>query len=79
MQGPLFARVATAEESAQLLAYMDAVNSALEGEGADYRAGYAEYITPSGGSEVGATILQQNLGNKHLNADFVAFDPRRSP
>lgn len=74
--GPLFAQAA-ADDGAELVAFMDAVNATLESEGASYRVAVAEYMSPTGGSEVGATILQKDVGNKHLGHDFVANDPRR--
>ncbi len=74
--GPLFKKAAP-DDGAQLVQFMDAVNVALDHDGATYRIGLAEYISPTGGSEVGATILQKDVGNKHLDIDFVPFDPRR--
>lgn len=60
-----------------LVAMMDQVNAALAAEGAAYRAGIAEYIASDGGNAVGATLLQKDVGNKRLGADFVPFDARR--
>src|SRR5262245_45554720 len=76
--GPAFAAAGASPEAAEVLAYMDAVNASLQASGADYRVGIAEYQTLSGGDAVGATILQKDVGNKQLSADFVAFDPRRA-
>lgn len=80
IDGPLFAKAApNPDDAAELVAYMDAVNASLEAEGADYRIAVAEYIAADGvGDEVGATLLQKDVGNKHLPHDFVPFDPRRA-
>lgn len=74
--GPLFAR-ADVPDGAELVAFMDAVNATLESEGSTYRMAVAEYMTPAGGSAVGSTILQKDVGNKQLGADFIPNDPRR--
>jgi hypothetical protein len=40
---------------------------------------YAEYITdPDGGEPGGIEVLQQDIGNGQLSADFVFGDPRRA-
>jgi len=66
------------ESDNELAVYMDALNVQLEAQGAPYRAAVAEYITGPGGSEAGNTVLSKVVGNKHLTADFVPFDPRRA-
>ena len=75
-KGPLFAK-ATVDDGAQLVAFMDGVNASLGSSGADYRVALAEYQTLTGGDAVGATLLQKDVGNKRLGADFVPFDARR--
>ena len=62
----------------EISAMMDVVNGALAAEGAEYRVLMAEYMTTDGAEAVGATILQKNVGNKRLGADFVPNDPRRA-
>jgi hypothetical protein len=61
----------------QIHALMAGVNAQLETAGADYRADYAEYITPDDSGEVGQTVFFNNRGNQKLGAHFVPGDPRR--
>lgn len=73
---PAFAK-SSANPTADLIsAQMDAANAALAEQGANFRVMMAEYIT--GGDEVGAQVLQKDLGKKRLSADFVPHDPRRA-
>lgn len=60
-----------------IMSQMDATNAALTAQGSALRVAVAEYITNTGSDEVGATLLQKDVGNKQLSADFVARDPRR--
>jgi len=79
VEPPLFGKAAPSSATAEaILDMMDAINAALEAQGADYRAAVAEYITPADGGEAGATLIARSLGNKHLGHDFVPFDPRRA-
>jgi hypothetical protein len=57
---------------------MDGVNASLEAAGAEYRVAMAEFTVAADGGVSGGTVLAHNVGNKHLGADFVPFDPRRS-
>jgi len=57
---------------------MDEINIFLAGDGANYRVVMAEYITAAESGEMGATILQKDVGNKQLGFDFVPFDPNRT-
>ncbi|HEX4947536.1 MAG TPA: hypothetical protein VFZ34_12780 [Blastocatellia bacterium] len=61
----------------QVLALGNAINVQLEAQGANYRIGLAEYLTPDDSGEVGQTVFFANVGNKQLGAHFVAGDPRR--
>ena len=62
----------------ELVAVMDAVNTSLEAQGADYRVAIAEFITAAGSGEAGGTVLSKITGNKQLTGDFVPFDQRRA-
>src|SRR3990172_1261689 len=71
VEPPLFGKAAPSSATAEaILDMMDAINAALEAQGADYRAAVAEYITPADGGEAGATLIARSLGNKHLGHDF---------
>lgn len=61
-------------------AIMDDMNDVLAADGAEYRVGWAEYITDvsGGGSEAGQTVLSKVVGNKQLVGDFVPGDTRRT-
>lgn len=76
VNSPAFAKAAASPTADLISAQMDAVNAALAAQGADIRVMMAEYI--AGGDEVGAQVLQKDLGNKRLGADFVPNDPRRT-
>jgi hypothetical protein len=74
---PQFAK--TGGPAAQAMtAMLEDVNAALDAQGAPIRAAMVEYITVAGSDEAGATILQKDVGNKQLTADFVPFDARRA-
>lgn len=70
--------VVSASTTDAISAMIESTNAALEAAGADYRLGMVEYITQDGSGEAGATVLSKVVGNKHLGADFVPFDPRRA-
>ena len=57
-------------------AIFDAINAGLAGTG--YMAAYAEYITSGEGDQMGATLIQKDVGNKQLSHHFVSGDPRRT-
>ena len=69
---------AGADAAAELGSYMDALNAALTAEGAGYLVAKAEYITSGDGDAAGAEVLQKDVGNKQLGADFVPGDTRRA-
>jgi hypothetical protein len=76
---PSFSRSdAAAAGAASVQASLDAANDALAANGSPLRAAMAEFITVDGSDEAGATMLQKNVGNKQLTADFVPGDSRRS-
>jgi hypothetical protein len=66
------------EASTTILAQMDAINVALAANDAPYRVAMAESITLDGSAEVGQTLIQKDVGDKQLSADFVSRDPRRA-
>jgi hypothetical protein len=68
-------RKSTAESIASLMVEM---NAKAKARGDAFRVGKAEYVTLDGSGELGAEILQKDVGNKRLTEDFVAFDPRRA-
>jgi hypothetical protein len=68
----------TAADRSAMVAYLDGLNAALQQQGASYRAGYIEYYGEGGGDAAAATLLQRNVGNRRLSADFVPFDDRRA-
>jgi hypothetical protein len=74
---PQFAQVAQSEAAAAIATYMDDLNAALTGEGADYRVAMAEYLTDGASQEAGQTVLAKDVGNKRLDFQFVPGDPRR--
>ena len=73
---PSFSQAEGGATAAAISAQMDAANLALEATGSDIRVMMAEYI--GGGDEAGAQVLQRDVGNKRLGADFVPNDPRRT-
>ena len=76
---PRFSADVTEESAAdQISRFLDETNAALAAAGADFRALKAEYITYAGSNEAGAEIVQQDVGNKQLEDDFVPFDERRT-
>lgn len=62
----------------QLASFMDAVNTQLEADGANYRVMMAEAITAAESGEAGITVIAKDVGNKQLSFDFVPGDTRRS-
>lgn len=70
--------VGPSEAAAGIMADMDAANLSLTAAGADYRVAMAEYVVNSGSDEAGQTLIQKDVGNKQLSADFVPRDARRS-
>lgn len=72
------AKAATEDPNELISAQMDAVNAVLASEGADYRVAIAEWIAGPGSDEAGNTIVQKDVGNKQLTADFVPGDERRT-
>ena len=76
IEAPLFAEVDGGDAAAEVSAQMDAINAGLAAAGADYRVAMAEML--GHGDQMGATILQKDVGNKQLAFDFVPNDPRRS-
>lgn len=77
VQEPLLSSGA-GDAAAELSAQMDATNATLAASGAGYRLAVAEFLTQDGAEAAGTTILQKDLGNKQLSADFVPRDPRRT-
>jgi hypothetical protein len=71
-------KAAAAGPGDAIAAQMDAINVALEAEGAPYRVAMAEYIAQAGSGDEGGTVFAKNVGNKQLTADFVPGDPRRA-
>jgi hypothetical protein len=69
--------VAPAAFEAEVMANMDATNLALAAANSPYRVAMAELLTNNGGEAAGTTLLQKDVGNKQLSADFVPGDPRR--
>jgi hypothetical protein len=63
--------------ASEISGWMDATNASLAASDAPYRVMMAEYITADGSDEAGQTLLQKDVGNKQLSADFVANDARR--
>lgn len=73
---PDFAQAsAESETAAQFDALMDDMYLLLADSDLGYQIMSAEYIAAD---EMGATVLQRNVGNKQLTADFVPGDARRS-
>ncbi len=68
---------AVGDPGTELASYMDALNVQLAGQGANYRAAIAEYVTSPDSGQAGGTVLSKVTGNKQLAFDFVPFDPRR--
>lgn len=58
---------------------LDAINVALEAEGANIRVFMAEILTGGHDEAVGQVVFARDVGNKQLPADFVPNDPRRHP
>jgi len=56
---------------------LDAVNVALEAEGANIRVFMAEYLTTGQHDAMGQVVFARDVGNKQLSSDFVPNDPRR--
>ncbi len=69
--------LALADPGSELASYMDALNVQLAGQGTNYRAAVAEYVTSPDSGQAGGTVLSKVTGNKQLAFDFVPFDPRR--
>lgn len=72
------AKAADEDPNEQISSMMDAMNTSLAAQGADYRAVMAEWIAGTDSDEAGNTILQKDLGNKQLSFDFVPGDARRA-
>lgn len=73
-----FTATASANDAAsEIAAALETMNLALAQQGADYRAGMAEYLTGEG-EEIAITIIAKNVGNKQLGFDFVPGDARRA-
>ena len=64
--------------SDSIAAMMEAVNLSLAAQGENYRAVVAEYITNADGQEMGNMVIARDVGNKHLDFDFVPGDLRRA-
>lgn len=71
---PMAAQAGVRQELEDML---DGLNAALAGEGADYRAYMAEYVTGDVDAQ-GNTVIAKDVGNKRLSFDFVPFDARRA-
>lgn len=56
---------------------LDAINDALEAQGANVRVAMAEFLTDGRDETPGMTVFARNVGNKQLPHDFVPNDPRR--
>lgn len=56
---------------------LDAINVALEVEGANIRVFMAEYLTTGQHDAMGQVVFARDVGNKQLSSDFVPNDPRR--
>lgn len=56
---------------------LDAVNVALEAEGANIRVFMAEYLTTGQHDAMGQVVFARDVGNKRLSQDFVPNDTRR--
>jgi hypothetical protein len=74
--GPAFSQAST-DLTLELASILDQVNLALAAQGADIRAGMAEYITDPSAEEAGSEVIAKDVGNRQLGADFVPHDPRR--
>jgi len=61
----------------ELVAMMDNINTQLAGDGAQYLAYMAEYVTDGAGEAMGNTVIAKDVGNKQLTFDFVPNDDRR--
>lgn len=69
---------AGADTSTDMQLLLDDVNTQLEAQGSDLRVGKIEWLTAADGDEVGRTVFFNDRGNKQLDFDWVAFDPRRT-
>jgi hypothetical protein len=76
--GPPPTLLLAADAGGSIAAVLDRANLVLETQGASYRAGLAEFITPATTQEAGTTVLSRALGNRRLGEDFVPRDPRRT-